>query len=291
VVIHGESGTGKELIARALHAASKRTGELVAVNCGALPETLVESQLFGYRKGAFSGATQDREGLVAAARGGSLFLDEIGDLAPSSQAAFLRLLQEQEYTPVGATKPVTADVRVIAATHHDLEELVAKGAFRDDLAARLNGFTFTLPPLRERRTDMGLLIGALVRRIAADAAGQVRFSSAAGQRLIEYEWPRNIRELEKCLEAAIALAADGPIQVEHLGAAARSAPPTRTEAAVTTPKLARDADARRAQLAALLTEHHGNISRIARELKTSRTQVQRWVKRFGFDASKYRKGE
>jgi len=177
VVLRGETGTGKEVVARAVHQLSGRPGELIAVNCGALPATLLESELFGYRKGAFSNAVEDRPGLVRAADRGTLFLDEIGDLPQSSQAALLRVLQECEVTPLGGTRPVKVDLRVICATHRDLEARVALGQFRADLYARLSGHTFSIPPLRERREDLGLLTAALLRRIAPDH--DVRFEPDA----------------------------------------------------------------------------------------------------------------
>src|SRR5687767_8601034 len=167
MLIEGESGTGKEVIARAIHTLSARKGSFVPVNCGALPENLVESELFGYKKGAFSGAQQDHPGLVRAADGGTLFLDEIGDLPASSQAALLRVLQEREVMPVGGTRPVAIDLRVVAATHRDLDEMVATGDFRHDLFARLAGFRVEVPPLVDRRADLGLLVGLLHQRLFA----------------------------------------------------------------------------------------------------------------------------
>jgi len=164
VTFLGETGTGKEVAARALHALSRRRGKLVAVNCGAVPETLLEAELFGHRRGAFSGAVEDRLGLVRAAHHGTLLLDEIGELPAGSQVAFLRVLQEQEVVPVGGAEAVKVDVRLCVATNADLEALVAKGAFREDLYARLGGLVVRLPPLRDRREDLGLLIGAVLRR-------------------------------------------------------------------------------------------------------------------------------
>src|SRR5262249_41268985 len=158
---------------------SGRPGEFVAVNCAALPQTLVESELFGYRKGAFSGAAEDRTGLIRSADRGTLFLDEIGDLSPPAQAVFLRVLQESEVLPVGATRPVKVDIRLLAATHRNLEALVAENRFRADLLARISGLTLSLPPLRERREDLGLIIGMLLRRHFSDRAEQVSLASEA----------------------------------------------------------------------------------------------------------------
>jgi MoxR-like ATPase len=181
VMIRGETGTGKEVLARAVHTLSRRSGDFVAINCGALTDTLVESELFGHRKGAFSGAVEDYVGLVRSAHGGTLLLDEIGDLPPASQAAFLRVLQEREVMPVGATRAVPVDLRIISATHRDLEELVAQGKFRADLLARVSGFRLDLPPLRDRREDVGLLVAQLVRRLAGAAAGDVVFTESAAR--------------------------------------------------------------------------------------------------------------
>jgi len=289
VLVRGETGTGKELVARAIHGLSGRSGDLVAVNCGALPATLVEGQLFGHRKGAFSGASEDRIGTIRSADLGTLFLDEIGDLAPESQAAFLRVLQEGEVTPVGGTRPVSVDVRIVAATHRDLEGMIKRGEFREDLFSRINGFSLTLPPLRERLVDLGLLIQQLLPRVTDRTS--VRFTSAAGYRLFAYDWPRNIRELQKFLETAIALATDGLVKLEHLPASLRedaTETPAPSQPLAPARPLSAGEQTRKAELEALLHEHNGNVSAIARVKQTSRTQIQRWLKRFGLDASDYR---
>jgi transcriptional regulator with GAF, ATPase, and Fis domain len=220
IVLSGESGTGKELLARAIHALSERTGELVAVNCGAVPDTLVESELFGHRRGAFSGASEDRPGLVRSAHRGTLFLDEIGDLPMASQAALLRVLQEREVMPVGANRPVEVDIRVVAATHRDLGAMVDRGEFRQDLFARLAGYTVLLPPLRERGEDLGLLVGTLLARHAG-AAGLPSIDAAAARALFLHHWPRNVRELDSCLMAAAILAGAQSIELHHLPADVR----------------------------------------------------------------------
>src|SRR5262249_29775805 len=177
VLLQGETGTGKELVARALHQMSGRSGAFVAVNCGALPPNLIEAELFGHRRGAFTGATGERLGLVRAADAGTLFLDEVGELPASSQAAFLRVLQEREVVPVGVDHPVKVDVRLCSATLRDLDALVASGQFRRDLYARLFGLTIVLPPLRQRRVDLGLLTRRLLARIRGGS--EVRLSPAA----------------------------------------------------------------------------------------------------------------
>jgi hypothetical protein len=213
IVIYGESGTGKELVAREAHQLGRRSGAFVAVNCGALPANLVEAELFGYRKGAFSGADQDRPGIVRSADRGTLFLDEIADLPAAAQAALLRVLQEREVTPLGSAQAVPVDLQVIAASHQDLAAAVEHGEFRRDLYARLAAFTLALPPLRERRDDLGVLLAALVTRVAGVDA---RLSAAVARALAAYDWPLNIRELESALTVAAALARGGPIKLEHL---------------------------------------------------------------------------
>ncbi len=288
VIVGGESGTGKGLLARALHELSGRSGRFVPVNCGALPETIVETELFGYKKGAFSGAAEDRPGLVRSADGGTLFLDEIADLPLEIQAAFLRVLQEREVVPVGATRPVEVDLRVVSATHGDLPRLSREGRFRADLLARIAGLELLLPPLRQRREDLGLLIGALLKRVAPRR--RVTFERAAARALAAYAWPLNVRELEQCLAGAVALAGDAPIGVPHLPAhvtaAARSSLPPRVAAASSSSS---SVDPVREALVAALEAHRGNVSAVAREMGKARMQVQRWMARYGIDPEQYRR--
>jgi transcriptional regulator with AAA-type ATPase domain len=279
ILIHGQTGTGKELVARAAHELGGRSGPFVAINCGALPPTLIESELFGVRKGAFSGATEDRAGFIRSADGGTLFLDEIGDLPPASQAALLRVLQEREVTPLGATRPIPVDFFLVAATHHDLEELVRRERFRRDLHARLAGLVITLPPLRERREDFGLIIAALAARHRREG---LRFASDAARAMMAHDWPNNVRELETCLAVANARASDGCIRVEHLPDAVRA---DRAAPEVTLPA---ERAARHDELVALLREHRGNISAIARATNRSRIQVHRWLKQLSLDPADYR---
>nr|WP_051309006.1 sigma-54-dependent Fis family transcriptional regulator [Desulfogranum japonicum] len=218
VLILGESGTGKELIARALYNASERRDKpFVVVNCGALPETLLESELFGYKAGAFTDARRDKLGRFAAAEGGTLFLDEIGDIPPSVQVKLLRVLQEKIYEPLGSNAPLKADVRIITATNRNLENLVQEGTFREDLFYRLNVVKINLPPLRERKEDIPLLVDHFIKKYSAqqgkDIVGIV--NSALGQ-LMQYDYPGNIRELENIVEYAFILCEGGYIQPEHL---------------------------------------------------------------------------
>ncbi len=273
ILVQGETGTGKELLARAIHAASGRAGAFVAVNCGAIPPGLVESALFGHRRGAFTGADDDRPGYLREADGGTLLLDEVGDLPLPAQIALLRALEEREVVPVGETRPIAVDFRLVSATHRDLAQMVADGSFREDLYARLGGFRCALPALRERREDLGLIIARL--------PGAAPLSIEAARQLYRYPWPRNVRELAHCLTAAAALAGDAPIEPAHLPA----------EIAAGDAEDLPDADrGRRSELVKLLRAHQGNVSAVARELGKARMQVQRWLKRYALDPEHYRDG-
>lgn len=207
VYIHGESGTGKEVIARAIHlASSRRDNPFVAVNCAALPETLLESELFGHEKGAFTGAIRASKGLFAQAHGGTILLDEIGDMPLSIQAKFLRVLQERQFYPVGGERPLEVDVRVIVATNKNLEELVSQSLFREDLYYRIHVIPITLPPLRERPEDIPLLAESFLKKFGSQMKKEVKsFSPAAMQRLMLHDWPGNVRELENTIEYAVAM--------------------------------------------------------------------------------------
>ena len=283
VLLLGESGTGKEVLAHAVHTLSGRPGAFVAVNCGGIAASLLESQLFGHVKGAFTGAARDEPGVVRAADRGTLFLDEIGDLPLTAQAALLRVLQEREVVPVGGSRPVKVDLRVVAATHRPLDRMSAAGEFRADLLARLAGYRHLLPPLRARREDLGLIVGDLLRRAELPGAAAIRLAAAAGRRLFAHGWPLNIRELQQSLTVAAALAPRGVIEAEHLPLApAAAAPPAAIE-----PDLD-DPDALRKTLVALLEQHRGNISHVARDLGRARMQIHRWLRRFNLDPSTFR---
>jgi DNA-binding NtrC family response regulator len=272
VLVGGPTGTGKERVAQAIHAASGRRGAFVPVNCGALPAALVESELFGHKKGAFSGAIADAPGLVVASSGGTLFLDEIGDLPGPAQAALLRVLEEHEVRAVGATAITKVDLRIVAATHRDLDAMIEDEAFREDLLARLTGFELELPPLAERRVDLGAML--------AEITPNATFAAATIRAMLAYTWPRNIRELVRAVERATALAGTGEITPAHL-------PEEIATAKFTTPPVA-PPDARRDELVALLEKHKGNVSKVAGELGRVRQQVQRWLKRYGLDPERYR---
>jgi DNA-binding NtrC family response regulator len=219
VLISGESGTGKEILARYIHQLSEReAGPFISVNCGALPENLLESELFGHVKGSFTGAHRDKEGLLAAARGGTFFLDEVGEMSPALQVKLLRALQEREVVPVGATQPVTIDVRIIAATNRDLEEEIRRGTFRSDLYYRLNVISLHLPPLRERDDDVLLLAEHFLQRAAEKSGAIMALAADAGEALQRYDWPGNVRELENALERAAILSRGGAIGIDALPA-------------------------------------------------------------------------
>jgi transcriptional regulator with GAF, ATPase, and Fis domain len=276
IEITGETGTGKELAAQAVHTLSGRSGRFVAVNCGALVGSLLEGELFGHKKGAYTGAGDERAGLVRSADGGTLFLDEVAELPVPSQAALLRVLQEGEVVPLGGDKPIKVDLRLVTATHRDLEAEVGANRFRADLRARMLGVGLALPPLRERREDLGILITTLLERIAPGRA--IKFSGDAVAALYAYDWPRNIRELERALAAALAIATDR-IELQHLPAPLR-------EREVALPafdlsSLSPEDQKLRETLVAAIAKHDGNLAGVARDLGKDRTQIRRWMKRFG----------
>ena len=229
VLLQGESGTGKELVAKALHEHSNRAaGPFVAINCASLPENLLESELFGHVKGAFTGALRNKDGLFLAAHGGTLFLDEIGAIPTSMQLSLLRALQEREIRPVGALQSIPVDVRIISASNEDLQERMAKGLLRDDLYYRLNVFPLRLPPLRERKSDIRLLAGHFVR--LHDKSGKPwRISIPALEALINHDWPGNVRELENCLQRACALSEGQCLQLHALPEYLQKARPEKEE--------------------------------------------------------------
>ncbi len=308
VVVHGESGTGKELVAREIHRLSGRKGLFQAINCAALPANLIESELFGYRRGAFSGATSDKPGLVRAAHGGTLFLDEVGDMPLEAQAKLLRVLQEKEVLPLGATSAERVDVRVVCATHRDLEASVAQGTFRGDLLARLRKLSVTLPPLRERREDLYLLVLHFLSRLGRSSAD---LSFPFMLALAHYDWPYNVRELESAVRVAVTLSGGAPLDLVHLpetvrrsldghGLPADAAQEGRVLPAAaqtlrepTTPGRASLARARgdaptEEDLRELLRRPQGNIAAVGRELGKERMQVHRWLKRYNLDIEDFR---
>jgi len=285
ILILGCTGTGKELTAKAVHEISARSGQFCAVNCGAIPPNLVESTLFGHVKGAFSGALANQLGMVRAADRGTLFLDEIGDLPLQAQTALLRVLQEGEVLPVGGTQPVKVDVRVVAATHQPLQELIEQKRFRADLYARLAGYVHRLQPLEMRLEDFGLLFALLLRRATGAAAVGVSLTTEAGWALLRHPWPLNVRELEQAIARATVLSEGGPLCVKHFPFVLESAP--RSTSSVQVKGESVDV-ALRQQLDELMREHRGNVTAVARSLGKAPTQIQRWLKRVGLMADGYR---
>jgi DNA-binding NtrC family response regulator len=290
VLITGETGTGKELVARTIHRFSERSrGKFVAVNCSALAEGILESELFGHVKGAFTGASATRPGLFREADRGTIFLDEIGDISMALQARLLRVLQEREVMPVGSETPISVDVRVIAATHRDLEDMVRHGGFREDLYYRLNIVTVRLPPLRERRQDIPLLIDHFLRLLAAKhRRGLVALDRNAEATLLHYDWPGNIRQLLNVLERALVLAAQDVIGPEHLPSEISRGPEigvSPTAAAQPVPMVPL-AQVERQHVLGVLQACGGNRERAAQVLRISRRTLTRMLQRWGMTASR-----
>jgi DNA-binding NtrC family response regulator len=272
VVIRGASGTGKELIARAIHRASPYADRpFVAVNCTALPSTLLESELFGHVKGSFTGASSDRRGRFALAEKGTIFLDEIGDTSVDFQAKLLRVLQEHEYYPVGAERPERMDARVISATHRNLEQLVERGEFREDLYYRLRVVEIAVPPLRERSGDIPALAEHLVRKVSLAADRPVPLlAPEAMDVLMSHTWPGNVRELENCLTRAVVLATGDVIRPEHLELAPRE----------DTGELGTLETAERDHVTRVLTATQGHKSKAAEVLGISRPRLDRLIEKY-----------
>jgi PAS domain S-box-containing protein len=276
VLIEGPSGSGKELFARAIHDLSgRRDGPFVAVNCGAIPEALLESEIFGYVRGAFTGANQDRAGRLAAAAGGTLFLDEIGELSPMLQVRLLRVLEERTYQPLGTNRTLTADVRIVSATNRELSSMLEAGEFREDLYYRLNVIRLALPPLADRREDIPLLvehlIGRLSRVMGKDVSG---VTDGALSLLMGFDWPGNVRELRNALEYAFVLCPGGLIDVSHLPASLAG-----LHDAEPAPRTLEESEAR--FLREVLAKHGGCRAAAARQLGIHKTTLWRKMKRHG----------
>jgi two-component system nitrogen regulation response regulator NtrX len=284
VLIHGENGSGKELVARAIHALSaRRERPFVEVNCAAIPEELIESELFGHEKGAFTGALSRRRGRFELADGGTLFLDEIGDMSLKTQAKVLRALEEQAFERVGGRETVKVDVRVIAASNRDLEALIAAGSFREDLYYRLNVIPIEVPPLRERREDIPLLIDHFVRIFCAENGKRIKTVSAeALAYFLAYEWPGNVRELRNMVERLVIMARRDVIGVEDLPAPLRpkEAPAGGAEARERSLREARDSF-ERAYILAELRANDWNMTRTAERLGIERSHLYRKIKAYG----------
>jgi PAS domain S-box-containing protein len=285
VLIRGETGTGKELLARAIHGQGPRSdGPFVAVNCGALPDQLLESELFGYRKGAFTGAGADKPGRFQLAAGGTLFLDEIGEISPAMQVRLLRVLQERTYEPLGATHSETSNARILAATNRDLAEMVRQGEFRQDLYYRVHVVEMELPPLRERTEDIPLLCSHFVQRFNRLQHRQVAgVSQEAYEVLLAHHWPGNIRELENVIERAFILCGEGQIQSRCLPAElSRDLVKQGVSQEGSRGIMAASrSDAECTVLQQVLEQHNGNASRAAAELGIHRATLYRKMKRYG----------
>jgi transcriptional regulator with PAS, ATPase and Fis domain len=290
VVILGETGTGKDMLAQHIHTRSGRSGRFVAVNCAALPDELVESTLFGHRKGSFTGATSDSPGLFLEAQGGTLFLDEIGELALAHQAKLLRALDSRELLPVGATRHVRSDARVIAATNIDLPARISDGGFRADLHARLAGALIRMPPLRARRGD----ILDLAERFLAQPPPAIerRLSAQAAERLVIHPWPQNVRELQSTMRR-LALHVGDRAEIRRADVdAVLEVPVIAPSHAPPRPAAGDRADRAdiptREELDARLAALHGNVSRLAEHYGKDAKQIYRWLKRHGLDPDGYR---
>jgi len=287
IVIQGESGTGKELVARAVHACSPRSAEpFVSVNCGAFPETLLESELFGYVKGAFTGAQQNKRGLFEVAHGGTLFLDEISEMSGAMQVKLLRVLQERALRPVGGSQEVPVDVRLIAATNRDLDQLVAENHFREDLYYRLSVIPLRVPPLRDRRDDIPLLANHFLRRYAPAAGKSIaRIAAPSLPALAAYEWPGNVRQLENTIERAVALESGNELRVEAPVERLRTRAPAAGLAAADVLPEGLDleryvADIERSLIQSALRRSGGVQTRAAELLKLSYRSFRHLVKKY-----------
>ncbi len=291
VLIRGESGVGKELVARALHDQSPRKGKaFVKFNCAALPESIIESELFGHERGAFTGAISMRKGRFEIADGGTIFLDEIGDLSPATQVKLLRVLQEKEFERVGSQSPIHCDVRIITATSRNLEEMMEQEKFRADLYYRLNVFPIYVPPLRERKSDILLLADHFVEKFSKNCGKNVRrVSTAAIDLLASYHWPGNVRELENCIERAVLLCQDKAIEAHHL-------PPTLQKKDASEKNSGGTLESAMAALeyemiVAELKTSDGNMAAAARNLGLTERQIGLRVKRLGIDFKRFRRGD
>lgn len=286
VFIHGASGTGKELLAQAVHAASPRSEKaFIAVNCSAIPESLLESELFGHQKGAFTGATSHHEGLFRAADGGTLFLDEIGDMPKSFQAKLLRVLQEKKVRAVGSTKDVPVNVRIISATHVDLDELMSRGDFREDLYYRLNVIALALPTLAERREDIPLLVNHFLVEFSDDFGAQVKgFSPEAMEALVNYDWPGNIRQLHNVIGQTVVLSTTPLVPLTVVQKALKD-----DSVSLLSFKEAREGFERE-YLIKILQMTSGNVTQAAKHAKRNRTEFYRLLNRHQLDPSLFKTG-
>ncbi len=277
ILILGETGTGKELVARAIHANSKRMGRpFVPINCGAIPESLMESEIFGHEKGSFTGAVRPKKGLIEVAEGGTLFLDEVGEISVKMQVDLLRVLQDKSFSRVGGVEPMRADFRLISATHRDLDQQISQGSFRQDFFYRINVITLRVPPLRERKEDIALLVDHFVKRFATETNREVdSVSDDAMAALAEYEWPGNIRELENVVERAVVTARKRVISTEAFEylSAQRMCMPGES-----TPRSLEDAE--KWHIRNVLEGEGWNVSRAAKVLQIDRTTLHKKIRKY-----------
>jgi Nif-specific regulatory protein len=292
VLIRGESGVGKELIARALHEQSPRKGKaFVKFNCAALPESIIESELFGHEKGAFTGAIAMRKGRFEVAEGGTIFLDEIGDVSPATQVKLLRVLQEKEFERVGGHTPIKANVRILTATSRNLEQMIEQDKFRADLYYRLNVFPIYAPPLRERKSDLLLLADHFIEKYSKLNQKSVRrISTAAIDLLMSYHWPGNVRELENCIERSVLLCSGKSIEAHHLPPTLQKKDASEKSSAAGTIDAAVSA-LEYEMIVAELKACDGNMAAAARKLGLTERQMGLRVKRLGIDFKRFRRGE
>jgi len=289
VMLRGESGTGKELIADALHYNSLRANKsFVRVHIAALPETLIESELFGYEKGAFTGASSSKEGRFERANGGTIFLDEIGELSPAVQVKLLRVLQNREVERLGGDAPIPIDVRIIAATHVNLEEAVSKNQFREDLFYRLNVFPIFMPPLRERKSDILLLADHFLEKYARQHSSEMRrISTPAIDMMMSYHWPGNVRELENCIERAVILSSDGVVHGHHMPPSLQTADATNTPVSGSFEVLMKAYE--REIIIEALKNARGNMAKAARILGTTTRIFSYRIQKLEIEPKQYRK--
>jgi len=281
VLILGESGTGKEMVARAIHYSGPyRDKPFIPVDCGSLVPTLIESELFGYVKGAFTGAVQSKAGLLAIAEGGTIFLDEVGELPVDLQAKMLRALQEKEIRPVGSTKTAPINIRILAATNRDLEHAVAQGAFRRDLYFRLNVLSLRIPPLRERRQDIPLLSGHVMERLSQNSGRAHEVSDEAMRALLAYDWPGNVRELENCLERCCAITSGSVIHIMDLPSSITGAP-ARLVPEAPESRIIPLVDLEKQTILSAITQLNGDKLMAARMLGIGKTTLYRKLKEYG----------